>query len=173
MLIKMFFISPLFIISSFAFSRGSIDFRYMGYVFKIPDKPAIIASEGRKDNFVNFQYGKAGSNKFLSFINVDSEPLIQELDKRTDCDYQVFLNDVFNQNKNSSCDEKELSTFYNVMLHDTDYGEWSASGIDVYYIIGEKKSFLILTGEDKRNINIDTGFLSKKQLKKVVSHYVQ
>lgn len=162
------------IASSFCFASTKLEIRYIGYTFNIPESPNVVAVTGDVNSTLIFKYGEPHGPESLIFSNTDNDPVLKDLIKGEGCNYRVFLRELFKQTKNTVCDQELLVPFGDLLFRDAEYGTWPGTeGLDVYYVIGKDRSSVIITGENRKSVKIEAGFLSQDQLEEVVSDYIQ
>lgn len=162
----------LLLVSLSCYSDESIEVRYMGFVFMVPENPSIVATNGDENNTLIIKYGDPKGSESVIFSNHEDDPLFDELSSGEGCDYRTFMDELFNRKGNPVCDRQQLEAFERVMLQDSEYGMWASSELDIYYVIGDDRSFLIITDEDGRHVKIESGHLNEQQLRAVVSRYL-
>ena len=85
---------------------------------------------------------------------------------------ECFFNDVFNENKNSKCNQAELKAFKKIFLVNHDFGKWNNENYDFFYTIEKDDSFLFVVHKNGKIVKIDSDFLDKEGLKDIVSKYL-
>jgi hypothetical protein len=138
---------------------------YSGHVFSVPQNPTLVASIGGDDNILVLRYGPEKSKKYIAFSDVKSDE-----SQSFGCEASVFFAAIFTASSGDSCNSDELTAFKDVFVNGHDVGEWSGDKLKVYFSIGKDQSFLFAFDATGKMIKIDTDYLSKTELKDVVSN---
>lgn len=155
-----------FAYSSVAFSGDSFKFIYAGFDFILPENQSVIGSMGGGDNIIIFRYGDVVGEKYISFTNMTNDENINY-----GCDAKEFFNDSFSFKKETSCNNDQLTAFQSVFLLNRDYGVWGKEK-NVYFSFDLSESIVFVLGKDGSVVKIDSDFLSKEELKDILSNYV-
>ncbi|MCP3675003.1 MAG: hypothetical protein GY829_11115, partial [Gammaproteobacteria bacterium] len=125
----------IFILFSYpVFSQSidsSVELVYSGMKFKVPSDHVVIGSMGGNDNFLVFRYSNELGKKYIAFTIMTNNANIDYK-----CEMNSFFNDVFNENKKSTCNQDELKAFNNIFVVDKDFGKWNNKNNDFFYSIG-------------------------------------
>ena len=134
----------------------------------MPGEHVVIGSMGGNDNFLVFRYSNELGKKYVAFSIMNNNANI-------DYKYElsVFFNDVFNENKNSKCNQDELKAFKNIFLVNKDFGKWNNENYDFFYTIGKEDSFLFVVNKNGNVVKIDSDFIDKEGLKHLVHEYLK
>ena len=143
---------------------GKIEVSYSGYVFLVPQKASVIASIGGSDNILALRYGAEKGKRYLAFSEIKGDGAVD-----FGCAPSVFFGAVFAASADAGCNPDELSAFKKVFVEKQDAGKWAGDKLTVYFSIGKEQSFLFVFDGAGKAIKIDTDFLSKAELKDVVS----
>ncbi len=147
--------------------ESNIELIYSGIKLKIPNNHLTIGSMGGEDNFLVFKYSNEAGKKYLAFTNMTKSNFIDHK-----CEINVFFHDAFNNSKKSKCNQEELKLFKEIFLNDNDFGVWSGQEYFTYYTISNNESFLFIVHKSGKTIKVDTDFLDKKELKKIIDQYL-
>lgn len=148
-------------------SKGSL-FIYSGMEFVVPYNVSVIGSQGGKRNFVFFRYGKEKGKRYLAFENMTDDNSVDY-----GCDPKVFYAQLVGATQpDGSCNKDELGAFGKIIVGSSDKGQWKLGTLTADYVVGNDKSYLFLFSMG-RFIKIDSDFMDKRQLRKLLSHYRQ
>jgi len=146
------------------YTNSDIKLIYSGLHFKIPKDNIAIGSNGGKDNFLVFKYSDQPQKKYIAFSKMLREPGV-----KYNCELSIFIKDAFLKKNDSVCNHNELDSFNKVFLANTDNGVWEGKGTTLYYTISSKDIFLFIVDPHGTVIKIDTDFVDKNGLKRIVS----
>lgn len=138
---------------------------YSNHTFSVPKNTTLVALLGGDDNILVLRYGSEKSKKYIAFSDVKSDE-----SQSFGCEPSVFFAALFTASSGDTCNSDELTAFKDVFVNDHDVGEWAGDKLKVYFSIGNNQSFLFAFDGSGKMIKIDTDFLSKTELKNVVSH---
>jgi len=169
---KHLFYAAILLASVSCRSDEFVEVRYLGYIFKVPEGPSIVATTGDENNTLIFKYGEAQGTESILFSSNENDPLFDSFQKSEGCDYPAFLDELFTQQENTVCDPQQLEAFSKVLLQGTEHGVWQGADMRIYFALGDDRSFLIFGGDDTRNVKIESGFLTEQQLRALVSNYL-
>lgn len=141
-----------------------MDLLYNGHVFSVPQKASVIASIGGSDNILALRYGAEKGKRYLAFSEIKGDEAVD-----FGCEPAVFFGAVFAASADAGCNPDELNAFKKVFVEKQDAGKWVGDKLTVYFSIGKELSFLFVFDGAGKAIKIDTDFLSKAELKDVVS----
>ncbi len=110
------------------------------------------------------RYGSEKGKRYLAFSDMKG-------DKTVDfgCDPAKFFGAIFTNASGTDCNQDELGAFKKVFVNGHDVGSWSGDKLTVYFSVSNDKSFLFAFDSSGKSIKIDSDFLSKSELKNVVS----
>lgn len=138
---------------------------YSDHVFSVPQNPTLIASLGGDDNILVVRYSALKSKKYIAFSDVKNDESAS-----FGCEASVFFAALFTASPGDSCNLDELNAFKDVFVNGQDVGEWAGDKLKVYFSIGKDQSFLFAFDATGKMVKIDTDYLSKAELKDVVSN---
>lgn len=145
----------------------SVDLRYSGFQFNVPSGAEAIGSTGGNDNFLVIRYGPDKGKKYLAFTNMTHDESLEY-----GCAPAKFYAVVFSADEEAGCNEEQVSYFRRIFLSDDESSVWNGLDAVVYYTGASGIKYLFLVKGGSRLIKIDSDFLSEKELKKVVSVYL-
>lgn len=140
------------------------DLFYSGHFFTVPQNAFVIASTGGDDNMLILRYGPDKGKKYLAFSDIRG-------DKSVDfgCDPSKFFGALFSNMSGIDCNQDQLSAFKKVFVNGHDVGSWSGDKLTVYFSVSNDQSFLFAFDSSGKSIKIDSDFLSKSELRNIVS----
>ncbi|WP_250657053.1 hypothetical protein [Alkalimarinus coralli] len=146
--------------------NSSVKFIYSGFDFYIPGGASIIGTKGGRENFTFFRYGSNNGKEFLAFSDISKDDTIEY-----GCDVQEFYAQLAGRSSSNSCSQSEIASFKKYFVGNSDTGEWSNTDFTSYYFSNNEHSFLFVFKDDKV-IKIDSDFMDKNELKRIISQYV-
>ncbi len=145
-----------------------VDLRYSGFQFDVPSGAEAIGSTGGKDNFLVLRYGQDKGKKYLAFTDMTNDDSVEY-----GCAPVKFYVAVFSADVDADCNGEQISAFKQVFLSDDESSVWKGSDANVFYTLSSGVGYLFLVKDSGRVIKIDSDFLSKAELKKVVEGYLE
>lgn len=144
-----------------------VDLRYSGFQFDVPRGAEAIGSTGGKDNFLVLRYGQEKGKKYLAFTDMTNDDSVEY-----GCAPSKFYVAVFSADADADCNGEQVSAFRKVFMNDGEGSVWKGGDTAVYYTVASGMKYLFLVNEGGRVIKIDSDFLTERDLKKVVSGYL-
>lgn len=136
---------------------------YNGHLFVLPDNIFIIAPTASPDNRLILKYGPDQGKKYLAFSRLNHNG---EID--LGCSQADFFAALFTRQNETGCGQEQLDVFRKAFVDARDSGVWHGSQLTVYFSVGAKKSFLFAFDKTGLPIMIDTDFLSKTALQRMI-----
>jgi hypothetical protein len=137
---------------------------YVGHLFAIPANASVILSTGGEENILILRYGAAKGERYLGFSDMAAD---RSLD--LGCRPSAFFAAVFADGVDTGCNKEGIDAFQKVFVDAKDTGVWSGEKLTVYYSISDDHSFLFAFDKSDKAFKIDTDFLTKNDLKDLVS----
>jgi len=85
------------------------------------------------------------------------------------CRPSAFFAAVFADGADAGCNKEGIDAFQKVFVETKETGVWSGEKLTVYYSISDDQSFLFAFDKSDTAFKIDTDFLTKTDLKDLVS----
>ncbi|WP_198263144.1 hypothetical protein [sulfur-oxidizing endosymbiont of Gigantopelta aegis] len=117
---------------------------------------------GGQDNILIFRYGNEKGKKYIAFTDMTNDITIEY-----GCAVNVFYNDLFSENKNTSCNLENLDIMRKTFIENKDVVVWKINNYILNYSSGKDKSFLFLSGRSGKLIKVDSDFIDKKIYKNI------
>lgn len=136
---------------------------YNGHLFVLPDNIFVIASTSSPDNMLILKYGPDKGKKYLAFSRFSHSD-----EGDFGCSHADFFATLFTHQDEADCGEEQLDVFRKTFVDERDTGVWRGKKLTVYFSVDAKKSFLFAFDKTGQPIMIDTDFLSKTALQRMI-----
>lgn len=136
---------------------------YGSHMFTLPDNIFVIAPAARSADMLIFKYGPEQGKKYLAFSRAAAN---DELD--FGCPRADFFAAVFTRQADSGCAREALDEFRKAFVDGRETGVWRGNNLTIYFSVDSRKSFLFTFDQAGRSILIDTDFLSRAALRRLV-----
>lgn len=80
----------------------------------------------------------------------------------------IFFAALFTSPVEVNCGQEPLDIFREAFIDDRDAGVWRGNNLTVYFSVHAQQSFLFIFDKTGQSIMVDTGFLPKAALKRMV-----
>ncbi|MDX1695441.1 MAG: hypothetical protein R3208_16885 [Ketobacteraceae bacterium] len=140
-----------------------IELKYSGFSFSVPDNMVAIGSNGGRDNFLVLRYGPEKGKRYLAFTDMTNESSVMY-----QCDPATFYSHVFGVIKNSDCNRVQLASFRDIFLSENNYEVWQSGDTTGVFVRASGMNYVFLLGDKGRVAKVDSDFLPKEQLRRVV-----
>ncbi len=145
-------------LASACYAEERVSLSYLGLKFSVP---AGVTAMGVNDDIFILRYGAEQGKRYLGFTQVEASPEYQ-------CSVAELMRTVFGDLKNSSCDEQQRDAFVKVFASEGSHGKWERVAGDVFYSQLKGALYLFVLASDKKVIQIESDYLTKAQIKKVI-----
>lgn len=136
---------------------------YHGHRFILPDPIFVIAPTASPDNMLILKYGPEPGKKYLAFSRS-----IPHHAMTADCSQLDFFAALFTNQTGVNCGQEPLDLFRKAWVDDRDAGVWRGNQLTVYFSVHAQQSFLFIFDKTGQSIMVDTDFLPKAALKRMV-----
>ena len=145
-------------------TQSKAQLSYGGHLFAIPANASVILNAGGDENILILRYGAAKGKRYLGFSDMAAD---RSLD--LGCRPSTFFAAVFADGTAAGCNKEGIDAFQKVFVETKETGVWSGEKLTVYYSISDDHSFLFAFDKSGKAFKIDTDFLTKNELKDLVS----
>ncbi|MCE8025237.1 hypothetical protein [Billgrantia aerodenitrificans] len=152
----------LFSINTFA--KTDIELVYSGLRFKIPGNFSVIGDTGGSQNILIFRYGDELGKRFLAFSDMTDDETLDY-----GCPASSFFMNVFFGTDDSGCDQDSINIMQEYFVEGREVEKWSENELSVVYSGNREKSYVFIIGDNGKLVKLDSDFLEKESLKKIVS----
>lgn len=142
-----------------------VRFIYSGLEFLVPSGAVVFGAEGGGDNFTFFRFSDQKGKNYLTFTDITYESIDYG------CGAKEFFAHLAGVSGPSTCSKSEIESFKKLFVGNSEVGEWSGKELIAYYFYGSDKSHMLVFSNDKI-IKIDTDYLAKPDLRKIVDYYL-
>ncbi|WP_043518410.1 hypothetical protein [Halomonas sp. BC04] len=151
----------LFSINTFA--KTDIELTYSGLSFEIPGNFSMIGDAGGSQNILIFRYGDELGKRFLAFSDMTNDQTLSY-----GCPASVFFKNVFFDGDDSGCDQDNIEIMQESFVEGRKVERWSENDYSVVYSGDREKSYIFIIGDNGKLVKVDSDFLEKESLKKIV-----
>lgn len=140
---------------------------YQDFDFYVPENPTTIGYLGTENNILIAKYSDKPGEKVIGF-SVENDM------NTAGCKPDQFFASATNE-VGVDCDKSSMEAFRHVFVDNREVGAWNGEEYNFYYFVADNMSTVFVTGDEPASIilKIDSNFLTRQQIKQVVTKYLQ
>lgn len=143
--------------------RATTQLIYSGHLFTLPNNIFVIVPTTSPDHMLILKYGPEKGKKYLAFSE-----FIHNDEMDFGCSQADFFAALFTSPVEVNCGQEPLDIFREAFIDDRDAGVWRGNNLTVYFSVHAQQSFLFIFDKTGQSIMVDTDFLPKAALKRMV-----
>lgn len=155
----------VFFLSLSACAQPRIKLVYSDLTFSLPGSISAMGDAGGGQNILIVRYGDVKGQNFIAFSDMTNDSSLDY-----GCPAAVFFRGVFSDSVDKACNKESLDIMRQVFVEGKDVASWSTKDYEIKYSKDHNKIFAFIIGGNGKLVKIDSDFISKDSLKRILGN---